>query len=310
VTPPRRVGLTQMLRAGVRAVSDYTGTFFGLFLVQLLVAAGTGFVIWQIFASQFAHRPLFDEGVDGDLVSLIEALRHSGTILMSVRWVAIGAVVLWLFLSWFLTGGLIAVLAERPHGRRETARTFGAGGAATFFVFARLGILSLVGHALVFVVAVIGLDLVIDDVERALTLGHALGALFLGLLPAIIVMSLLWTIIDHARVELVLRRPTHERLGAIATFLRASAFVLRRPIAFAHVLVWIAAFLLVSVLYAWAGFGHAMLGASGAIALAIVRQGVVLVRMGLKVALVGGQVELGATRPPPPRPVAPPADAG
>jgi hypothetical protein len=44
-----------------------------------------------------------------------------------------------------------------------------------------------------------------------------------------------------------------------------------------------------------------MLGTSGAIALFIVRQGVVMLRLALKVALIGGQVELGVTRPPPPR---------
>ena len=84
-------------------------------------------------------------------------------------------------------------------------------------------------------------------------------------------------------------------------FGRAVAFVVRRPIAIAHVLLWGAAFLAVSVLFAWAAFGHAMLGASGAIALTIIREGVSLVRMGLKVALVGGQVELGASRKPPAR---------
>jgi hypothetical protein len=306
----RKLGLRQMLRAGVRAVSDYTGTFFGLFVVQLVIAAGTTVVIWQVLAAEFAHRPLFDEGVDGDLLSLIEALRNAGPILLSVRWIAIGAVLLWAMLSWFLTGGLIAVLAERPHGRRETARTFGAGGAATFFVFARLGLISLIGHAAVFMVAVLGLGVVLPDIEQALTLGRVLGMLFLGLLPALLLLTVLWTIIDHARVELVLRRPTHEQLGALTAFMRATAFVVRRPVAFAHVLLWLVAFVLVSALYAWAGQGHAMLGASGAIALAIVRQGVVLVRMGLKVALVGGQVELGATRPPPPRPVVVPPGSG
>jgi hypothetical protein len=295
-----RVGLRQMLRAGVRAVSEYTGTFFGLFLVQLILAAGAGFVIWRILWGAFAHQPLFDEGIDGDMVSLIEALRHADTLIGAVSWIALGAIMLWIFVSWFLAGGLIAVLAGRPHGRRDTARTFGAGGATHFFVFARLGVISVIGHIVVVAIALLGLGMVGDTIDRALTLGEVVGALVIAFLPALLLLLALWTIIDHARVELVLRRPTHERLGAFAAFTRASAYLVRRPVAYLHVLLWAAAFLGVTVLYAWAAFGHAMMGVSGAIALAVVRQGLALVRMGFKVALVGGQVELGATRPPPP----------
>jgi hypothetical protein len=301
----KRVGLPQMLRAGVRAVSDYTGTFLGLFVVQAVIVSGLGLIIWQVFASQFAHRPLFDEGVDGDLLSLIEALRHTKVLLMAVTWMSVGAVLLWAILSWFLTGGLIAVLAERPHGRRATARVFGAGGASTFFAFLRLAGLSFLGHLVVLVVAMVGVDMVSPQLDHALDLGTVIGELFAGLLPALLLLCILWTIIDHARVELALRRPTHERLGALVVFGRAAVWVFRRPIAIAHVALWLVAFVVVSVLYAYAAFGHAMLGASGAIALAVVREGVALVRMGLKVALVGGQVELGATRPQPPRPPAP-----
>ena len=47
--------------------------------------------------------------------------------------------------------------------------------------------------------------------------------------------------------------------------------------------------------------GAAMVGTSGAIALFIVREGLSLLRMALKVATIGGQVELGVTRAAPPR---------
>jgi hypothetical protein len=295
-------GLGDLLRAGRRAVSAYTGTLLALFLVQALVVLGATAVIAMLFAGQFAHRPLFDDGVDGDLMALYEALRDAGATLSAIGWIGVGGILAWLMLSWFLAGGLVAVLAERPQGRPATLRTFGAGGAATFLVFARLALISAVLHAVVWVVAAIGLGLVAARIEYAMTLGEVLGALTLGLAPALLLLAVVWTVIDHARVELVLRRPSHERLGAIVAFARSVAFVARRPLALAHVLLWAAAFGAVSALYTWASFGAAMLGASGAIALLIVRQGVGLVRMALKVMLIGGQVELGQSRPPPPRP--------
>jgi hypothetical protein len=303
--PPRHVGLPQMLRGGLRAITDYTGTFLGLFLVQMLVAFGAGFTIAQILADQYAHRPLFDEGVAGDLLALLEALRHAPATVQAISWIAAGTILLWVMLSWFLAGGLIAVLAERPHGRRETARTFGAGGATHFFVLARLGLLSMFAHVVVLIAAWMGVDAVADRIDRALELGDALGWFALGMTPALLLLAALWTVIDYARVELVVRRATHERLGALVAFGRAVAFVTNRPVAIAHVALWGAAFVLVSVLYAWASHGSAMVGASGAISLLVVRQGLGLVRMGLKVAMVGGQVELGMTRPPPPRPATP-----
>jgi hypothetical protein len=44
-----------------------------------------------------------------------------------------------------------------------------------------------------------------------------------------------------------------------------------------------------------------MLGTGGAVALLIVREGLALVRMALKVAAIGGQVALGVTRAAPGR---------
>jgi hypothetical protein len=301
VSGARRLGLPQLLRAGARAVSQYTGTLFGLYLVQLVMVSGLTLVIWQILATRFAERPLFDEGVDGDLAALIEALRGAGATLQAISLVGVGAIILYCVLSWFLAGGLIAVLAERPTGRRETARVFGAGGAGHFLAFVRLGAISIVLHVLVLFIAMIGLGVVYPRIETALTLREVLIALMVGLTPAFLLLVVVWTVLDHARVELVLRRPSHPRLGATIAFLRACAYVFQRPLALAHVGVWVAAFLAVSFVYTWLSSGAAMLGTSGAIALFIVRQGVVMLRLALKVALVGGQVELGVTRPPPPR---------
>jgi len=301
VTAPRRVGLVAMLRSGWRAVADYTGTFFGLFVVQALIALGAAFVIERVLADVFATRPLFDDGVDGDLLALMEALADASATVRAIGWIGFGAILLWMLMSWFLVGGLISVLHEQPTGRRDTARCFGAGAAGHFFVMLRLGVMSLALHVIVVFVLAQGVIAAGPAIDRALAFRDVVWALVLAITPAILLTVLLWTILDHARVELVLRRGTHERLGALQALLRAAVFVFRRPVALLHVGLWAAAFLGLSMLYAWAAWGQEMLGASGALALLGVREGLALVRMGLKVVLIGGQVELGLTRPAPPR---------
>ena len=108
------------------------------------------------------------------------------------------------------------------------------------------------------------------------------------------------TVIDYARVELTLRHDTHEP-GAVATYLRALVFVLRRPVTLVHgALGWLA-FVAITVGYAYLAQGHPMYGAEGAITLFVIRQGVALARMAVRFGVLAGQVELGRTRPAPPR---------
>ena len=52
-----------------------------------------------------------------------------------------------------------------------------------------------------------------------------------------------------------------------------------------------------------------MYGAEGAITLFVIRSGVSLARMALRFAVLAGQVDLGGSRPPPPRRVEIKADA-
>jgi hypothetical protein len=63
---------------------------------------------------------------------------------------------------------------------------------------------------------------------------------------------------------------------------------------------WIAIFC-VTVAYAYLAQGHAMYGADGAVTLFLVRQGVSLLRMTIRIGVLAGQVELGRTRAMPPR---------
>lgn len=298
-------GLSALLRSGVRAVSQYTGMVLALLVVHVMVAWGAGLVIVNILAGAFADRPIFDEAVDGDLVALAEIVRNAGPIIESVTWVAMGAVIAWVMVSWFLAGGILAVFTERPRGRNETARLFGAGGAAYFLVFARLGLVSLIYHLPVYIVLAFGLGYAADKIEYALTMGQVVRALLIGLTPAAVLHVIVSTIIDYARAELVLRRPMHESLGAVRATIRATGFVFRRPVALAHMALYWLFFIVVSVGFAWVAHGHAMLGFSGALALFAVRQGVVLLRLAARIAVMAGQVELTATRPPPPREVVP-----
>jgi hypothetical protein len=55
--------------------------------------------------------------------------------------------------------------------------------------------------------------------------------------------------------------------------------------------------------------GHPMFGAEGAVTLFVIRSGVSLARMALRFGVLAGQVDLGGSRPPPPRRVEIKADA-
>jgi hypothetical protein len=296
-----------MARAGLRTTSHYTGTVLGVFLVQSLLAGAAGLAIMQVLASVFAQRPRFDEAVAGDPTAMIECLKHAAVAFKASFWIALGAVLLWSIASWFLVGGVYAVAHERPEGKRETARAFGAGGAATFLVYVRLALLSIVLHLIVMVALMFGLSAAASRMLHALTLPGLLMPLAIGLLPGVLVGLYVWTAIDYARAELTVRRPGHDDLGALRCLLRAMVFVARRPVALAHAAAGWTTFLVVTLVYAWAAQGHIMLGTGGAVALLVIRLGLSLIRFALKFGMLAGQIELTETRPPPARRVVEPA---
>jgi hypothetical protein len=304
VTP----NLPALVRGGVRAVSQYTGMLLALFVVHVMVAWGAGIVIAQILARAFADRPLFDEGVDGDLVALLDAVTNAQATVHAITWVAVGAVIAWTVISWFLAGGVLSVFTERPRGRTDTARCFGAGGANHFLVFARLGLVSALYHLPVIFALFIGAAHAGGKIEHALTTSEVVWPLIVGLLPAALLHVIVSTVIDYARAEIVLRRPTNESLGATRAALRATGYIFRRPVSLLHVLVYWLFFVAVTLAFAWIAHGRAMLGFGGAMALLALRQGVALLRLAARIAVMAGQVDLTATRPPPPREVPPAAE--
>jgi hypothetical protein len=303
-----RLGLGDLIGAGPRAVSRYTGTLLAVFVAQTLVAAACMVSVALVLAQAFSHLPMFDEAVDGDVVALIYCVRYGKPSLVATGGIVFGAIALWQLASWFLVGGLYGVLARRPEGRGDTARCFGASGATTYLAYARLALCSLPGWVLVLFLLGTGISLVSHRIEHALTLPELFGPLALAMLPAALVLHLVWTVSDYARAELTLRHDTHDP-GVVATYLRTLAYVLRRPVTLVHgALGWLV-FGLVTAAYAYLAQGHPMYGAEGAVTLFVARQGVSLLRMAVRFGILAGQIELGRTRPLPPRRVEVKVDA-
>jgi hypothetical protein len=59
-----RLALRDLLAAGPRAISRYTGTLFAVFVVQTIVAGACTLALSFVLARAVAHRPLFDDAVD------------------------------------------------------------------------------------------------------------------------------------------------------------------------------------------------------------------------------------------------------
>jgi hypothetical protein len=267
-------------------------------VVQSLIAGVAIVTVAQIFAAELAQRPLLDDAVDGDLAAVLEIVRWAPEIVAASFWVVFGVVVLWMVVSWFLTGGVISVIVDRPDGRAETARCFGAGGANTFLSFVVLQVVSLVAYLPALFVLALGLAWGAERAEYALTIGDLGTSLGLGAAPGLLALVFAGTVVDYARVELVLRKSSHD-LGAIRAFLRAIGFVASHPVALVHALLgWIVAIAL-GVGYAWLTQGRALLGGGGALTILVIRQGVSLLRMAVEVGVLGGQAHLGLTRPAP-----------
>ncbi len=289
-------GLGDLLAAGLRALSRYTGTLFAVFLVQSIVAGACIVGVAIVLAETFARLPIFDEAVDGSLVALLWVFRHGHTSFLAIAGVVIAALALWQLATWFLAGGIYGVLSQRPESRGDTARCFGASGAATYLAYFRLALVALPGYVLVLATFTITLSIAVPRLELALSTFDLLSALSIIAIPTGLLLHFFWTVTDYARVELTLRHETHH-IGALATYFRSLLYVLKRPLTLAHGAVGWLLWLLVTVAYAYLAHGNPMYGATGAITLFLVRQGVSLLRMAIRVAILAGQVELGRTRP-------------
>lgn len=299
----------ELLRAGVRAVSKYTGTVLAVFVPQSLVALGITLAVALLLAQAFAHLPMFDEAVDGSLVALIWCVRYARPSFIAIACILVGAMLLWQLVSWFLVGGLNGVFARQPEGRGDTARCFGASGATTYLRYVLVTLCGLPGYLLALFLFIIGMGLAAPHIEYALTNSQLFWPLVLGALPSALLLHVLWTVADYARVELTLRHESHDP-GVFFTYLRSFAYVVKRPMTLLHAGIGWIVFALVTAAYAYLAQGHPMYGWGGAITLFFVRQGVSLLRMAAKIGILAGQVELGRTRALPPRRTDVKVDAG
>ncbi|HPH67780.1 MAG TPA: hypothetical protein PLF40_18610 [Kofleriaceae bacterium] len=295
-------GMMELIAAGWRGVTRYTGTLFTVFVAQSLVALICLVMLSQVFASVFAQRPMFDEGVRGDLIALVWAARYGSSTLIASAWLVVGVALLWSIASWFLVGGVNAVLLKRPEGRAATARQFGAGGVNTFLKYGLLTFLSV--PFLVVVLFVLGMcaTVAVPKMQYALTMPQLLAPLALALLPALFLLAVGWTVLDYARLDLSQHRDSHE-LGAFSAYFRALRLVVTRPLTIGHTLLGWLVWLAIGVGYSYIAFGHPMLGAGGAVTLYVIRLGVQLLRMATKFAVMAGQAYLHEQRTAPPRTV-------
>jgi hypothetical protein len=302
-----RTSLGDLLAAGSRAIARYTGTLLTVFVVQTLVVLAAMFAMATVLAPVFAHLPIWDDAVDGDVTSLALCVLHAKANLVACGGIALGAMLLWQLASWFLVGGMYGVFAQQPEGRADTARCFGAGGASTYLVYARLAVCSLPGWLLVLFVFSACTSAMTMRFAHALTVPDLIVPLAVSLLPALLLMHFLWTVVDYARIELALYHASHDP-SALVTYLRALLFVLRRPITMLHAALGWIGFALVTLGYMYLSHGHPMFGAEGAVTLFVIRQGVALARMAIRFGVLAGQIELGRTRAVPPRRVEVKAD--
>lgn len=300
-TTGMRLGLGDLVAAGRRAVSGYTGTLFSVFIVQSLLAAACMLAVAFVLAQRFSHLPMFDEAVDGDLVALIYSLRYGESSFLAVGGIVFATLLVWELVTWFLVGGIFGVLAHRPESRGDTARIFGASGVTTYLAYARLALCSLFGWSIVLTVFQVSWAYAVAPrIEYALTIGELVGPLAIAFVPAGLLLHFFWTVTDYARAELFLRHETHSP-GVLATYVRTMVYVARRPLTLLHGAIgWVLA-ILITLAYAFIAQGHPMYGAEGAIMLFVLRQIVALFRMAIRMGIMGGQLELARTRPHPPR---------
>jgi len=286
------------LRVGGRATWHYGGTVLAVYAVQAMLAIVAAVACANVLAVELARRPRFDQAVDGDLVALVEVVRAAPHLVSACAGIVLTVALIWAVASWFLHGGLLAVLLERPEGRAATARTFGAGGADTFLAFARVGLLSAMAHVPVLSIAAASLAAMADRLEVALTDGDLVIALLVGALPPLVALVAVGLIADYARVEVARRRLAGAPLAAFRSYVAALGLLARRPLALLHGALGSLAVLAIASAYVGLATGHALLGAGGAVTLMIVRQGVALARLAIRAAMIGGQVELTTPRQP------------
>jgi len=293
--------LGAMLRAGGRALIRHPWLVIALYAAQLVTSLVAGGIVATALANAFAGRAVLEHVAAGDLGALAHAIRSHGTLLFTLALVCVAAALLWGVVSWFATGGLIAVVDrdqrdQRDQGdqgdqageRGDIAARFGAGGARAALPFARLFLWCLVPYTVIVVLAGVAVGPVLDRMTTALTVGELVRSAALRLAPCALVWVLLRTAIDYARIEIV----TSPRTPAWRALLRGFALLVRRPMSLAHVAIYCAASAGIVAAYLALTWNSEMAGVGGALGLFALRQAMHASRFALGVALISGQIRL------------------
>lgn len=277
----------QPLRAtttGIALTTRYFGMWLGLYAALAAAQAsvlGALLFLWLPLGTW----PAWDAAIDGDLLSFL-ALMQSGQLAIAPL-VAMMALIAstWLVASWFLHAGVLHVYCQEPTGRLATAKAFGEGGARLFFAYCWLDAVA----AALLLLPFIGIGTVLAWVAQ-----HAVTALNLPdlLVPLIALVPFAWlwlcirTAVDLVRIELAIE-PSRDASHAVSALWRNLLNVLRMPQLCFVALGWRAAPWIVAGGLAIATLPHPLFGAGGAMALFVLRQGTVLLRLGCTLARYG-----------------------
>jgi hypothetical protein len=272
--------------AGAAAVRRHPGLVALTYLVQVLLSMAPAAVIFLVLISRFGHEPHFDSAMSGDLEALLLVIKDSGGLIPVALLLPLAIAAIYVVVSWLMTAGLIAVFADPPRSRAELASRFGGAAAARLGSFARLFAVSLVPYALVALLATRA-TLAIGAAARRAVSGTELALeAVVAALPAALLLWIVWTAIDYARVELTLAG--ERRLASWRALARAFRRVIRHPACLLHSgaghLFAIAAGLLLWALMGWT--------AAAGIGLVALRQLALALRHLIAVAVLAGQVEI------------------
>jgi hypothetical protein len=281
-----------MVNEGIGALRRYPGLAISLYAAQLVTSLIFAWAAARMLATVFARQPLFDQAVDGDLAALIFVLRDSPEVFTSIFWAGVATVLGYTVLSWYLVGGLNAVLIQRPGERREVAATFGAGGAVSFFAYARLWLLCVAPYAVIVGALLFGMSRASDGALHYLTVSDVAWALIPRLAPGAVLLWLQVTAVDYARIELS-REPGLAARHALVRGYRM-VFTDWRPLV--HLLLYVAWFVAITWVLVLFTQGRAMPGAAGAMAIVAIRQVVAIVRFCATIVTAGGQVVYAVLR--------------
>lgn len=280
----RKKSLRSMMGAGFSALVRYPGLALSVYAVQLVASALAGITVMLLIQGALGAHPILDRAAAGDLVALAAIVAEHPMLAISAGAIIAAATAAYGLLSWFLHGGVIAVYVQTPRTRREVAQTFGAGGATTYFAYARLFALSLVAYVAVGIVLAISAAAA-PSIANALTTGEAITSLTIAIAPAAFCLAAVRLIIDYARIDI-----TRRRVGALRAAARATITVLSswRPATFA--LLYYLAFAAISALAWWLLPASAAATATFA-ALIAGRQLTALARFAAKLVLIAGEID-------------------